>query len=76
MNNGETSKETIRFVINVARVSGSGLIKGIKIYMRNHEKRHNAPKEGKQTVKEVATTESHDDRRSPSPLIHFRQTVR
>ncbi len=53
MNNGETSKEAIRFVINVARVSGSGLIKGIKIYMRNHEKRHNAPKEGKQTVKEL-----------------------
>ena len=41
MNNGETSKEAIRFVINVARVSGSGLIKGIKIYMRNYERIRN-----------------------------------
>ena len=53
MTNGETSKEAIRFVINVGKASGSGIIRGIKIYMRNHEKRHNAPKEGKQTVKQL-----------------------
>lgn len=53
MNNGEISKEAIRFVINVAKASGSGLVKGIKIYMRNYEKRHNTPKKGKQTVKQL-----------------------
>ncbi len=53
MNNGETSKEAIRFAINFAKLSGSTLVKGLKIYIRNHQKRHNGPVEGKQTVKQL-----------------------
>ena len=53
MTNGETSKESIRFAIGFARLTGRVLLKGLQIYIRRHKMRHQAHKEGLQTVKQL-----------------------